>query len=264
MAVVGPLSSVALAGIFALLWLLGRNTSEPLTAVGMYLCWINLALAAFNMLPGFPLDGGRVMRSILWWRSRNYRRATRIATITGQAVGCLLVLGGATMGVLVYWFSGLWLAFLGVFLYIAAWVSMRQAILREGLKDLTARDMMTVDCRTVPAETSLEALGNEYILPGGPRCALISGRDGLAGVITMNDLKDVPRRRWQTTTAAEVIVPVEKMGFVRPEDDGLTVLEKMGEGRADILLVESGGSVLGIIDRYHLQGISRARWDSAT
>ncbi|UCG83240.1 MAG: site-2 protease family protein [Dehalococcoidia bacterium] len=264
MAIVGPLSSVALAGIFALLWLLGRNTSEPLTAVGMYLCWINLALAAFNMLPGFPLDGGRVMRSIVWWRSRNYRRSTRIATLTGQAVGCMLVLGGAVMGAMVYWFSGLWLTFLGVFLFIAAWVSMRQAILRDGIKGLTARDLMTSDCRTVPAEMSLEDLGNGYLLPGGPRCALIGGRDGLAGVITINDLKDVPQRRWSTTSAAEVMAPVEKMVVVRPEDDGLTVLEKIGEGRAEILLVESGGSILGIIDRYHLQGISRARWDSST
>jgi len=264
MAIVGPLSSVALAGFFAILWLLGRNTSEPLTAVGMYLCWINLALAAFNMLPGFPLDGGRVMRSIVWWRSRNYRRATRVATLTGQAVGGMLVLGGVTMAVLVYWFSGLWLAFLGVFLYIAAWVSMRQAILRDGLKGLTARDLMTMGCRAVPSEMRLETLGNEYLLPGGPRCALISGRDGLAGVITVNDLKDVPRRRWQTTSAGEVMTPAEKIGVVQPEDDGLVVLEKMGEGRTDILLVESGGSVLGIIDRYNLQGISRARWDSST
>ncbi len=262
MALAGPLSSVALAGLFALIWLLGENTSEPVAATGFYLFLTNLALAVFNMLPGLPLDGGRVLRSIIWWRGGNYRRATRVATFTGQALGGLLVMGGVVVAILVYWFNGLWLAFLGGFIYLAAWASQRQGMLRNGVQGLTARDLMKGDCQEVPAKMSLETLDNEYLLPGGHHCVLVGGKDGLAGVITPRDLKLVPKRRWSTTPVAEIMVPVERIGVVYPDDDGLTVVERMGEKGADVLLVMSADTVVGVIERDHLQVMSRARWES--
>jgi len=260
MATAGPLMSVALAGMFALVWWLSRNISEPIAAMGFYLCWINLALAVFNMLPGFPLDGGRVLHAVVWWRSGDVGRATRVATLGGQAFGCLLILGGVAIGVFVYWFSGIWLAFLGAFLYVAARASQRQATLREGLQDLTARDLMISDCRIAPPEMDLEKLDSEHFSAGGYSCVLVGGISGIAGVITKQDLKDVPRRRWQVTSAAEAMVPVGKIGVVRPEDDALSVLERMGDGSIEVLLVMSGGALVGVIERGHIQGIGRARW----
>lgn len=262
MALAGPLSSVALAGLFALIWLLGENTSEPVAAIGFYLFLTNLALAVFNMLPAFPLDGGRVLRSIIWWRGGDYRRATCVATFTGQAFGGLLVMGGVVVAVLVYWFNGIWLAFLGGFLYLAAWASRRQVMLRNGVQGLTARDLMKGDCRMVPAEMSLETLGNEYLLPGGHHCVLVGGKDGLAGIITPRDLKLVPKRRWNTTSVAEIMVPRERVGVVHPDDDGLAVVERMGEKGADVLLVMSADTVVGVIERDHLRVMSRARWEA--
>ena len=259
MAVAGPLSSIALAGVFALIWLLSRNTLEPLAAMGIYLCWINLALAAFNMLPGFPMDGGRVLRSILWWRSGSYSKATRAATLTGQAFGCLLILSGLAIGVFVYWINGFWLALLGGFLFAAAWASYRQVALRDSLQGLTARELMTGDCQMVPAELTVERLVNEYLLPGGHRCLLVGEWGGVRGIVTLQDIKLVPKRRWHITLVSETMTPAEKLGAVHPGDDGLTVLERMQEGEVGALLVVSGDRVVGVIERDRLLELSRAR-----
>jgi Zn-dependent protease len=259
MAVAGPLSSVALAGLFALIWLLGENTYEPVAAIGFYLCWINLALAVFNILPGFPLDGGRVLRSFVWWRSGNYWGATRVATLTGQALGCLLILVGVVIGSLVYWFSGLWLAFIGGFLYLAARASYRQAKLREGLRGLAARDLMTSDCQEVPAEMTLEAVANHQYRLAGHRCLFVSEGGKVRGIIARQDTKLVPKRRWNTTSVAEVMVPMEKIGVIHPDEDGLTVLEKMEKGSSGLLLVVCGGEIVGVIERDRLLEVSRGR-----
>ncbi len=259
MAVAGPLASIALAGVFALIWLLSRNNLEPLAAMSAYLCWVNLALAAFNMLPGFPLDGGRVLRSIIWWRSGSYRKATRIATLSGQAFGCLLILSGLAIGALVYWINGLWLALLGGFLFVAARASYRQAVLRDSLQGLTAQELMTGDCQMVPEQLTIETLVNEYLLPAGRRCLLVGEWGRVSGIVTLQDTKLVPKRRWHTTPVAEAMTPAEKLAVVYPGDDGLTVLERMQEGGIGLLLVVSGERVVGVIERDRLLELSRAR-----
>ena len=259
MAVAGPLSSVALAGVFALIWLLSRNTLEPLAAMSIYLCWINLALAAFNMLPGFPMDGGRVLRSIIWWRSGSYMKATRVATLAGEALGCLLILSGLAFGVLVYWFNGLWLALVGGFLFAAARASYRQAVLRDSLQGLTAQELMTGDCQMVPEQLTLETLVNEYLPPAGHGCLLVGEWGRVRGTVTLQDTKLVPKRRWHITPVAEAMTPVEKLGVVYPGDDGLTVLERMQEGGIGLLLVVSGDMVVGVIERARLLELSRVR-----
>jgi len=259
MAVAGPLASVALAGVFALIWLLSRNNLEPLAAMSTYLCWVNLALAAFNMLPGFPLDGGRVLRSIIWWRSGSYRKATRIATLSGQAFGCLLILSGLAIGAFVYWINGLWLALLGGFLFAAARASYRQAVLRDSLQGLTAQELMTSHCQMVPEQLTIEALVNEYLLPAGHRCLLVGEWGRVSGIITLQDAKLVPKRRWHITPVAEAMTPAGKLGVVYPGDDGLTVLERMQEGDIGLLLVVSGGRVVGVIERDRLPELSRLR-----
>ncbi len=259
MAVAGPLASVSLAGIFALIWLAGRNASEPLAATAFYLCWVNLVLAAFNMLPGFPMDGGRVLRSIIWWRSGNYWRATRVATFIGQALGCLLILAGVVIGSLVYWFSGLWLTLVGGFLCFAAWASYRQAKLREGLRGLTARDLMTGGCREVPASMPLEAVSGHQFHLAGDRCLFVGEEGKVRGIITQQDIKLVPKRRRKTMSAAEVMVPLEKIDVVYPNEEGLTVLEKMEKGRGGLLLVVRGGEIVGVIERERLLEAGRAR-----
>ena len=259
MAGAGPVASVALAGVFALIWLLSRNILEPLAAMSIYLCWVNLALAAFNMLPGFPLDGGRVLRSIIWWRSGSYRKATRVATLTGQAFGCLLILTGLVIGVLVYWFNGAWLALLGGFLFALARASYRQAVLRDSLQGLTAQELMTGGCQMVPEQLTIETVVNQYFLPAGHRCLLVGEWGRVSGIVTLQDTKLVPKRRWHITPVAETMTPAEKLGVVYPGDDGLTVLERMQEGDTGLLLVVSGDGVVGVIEQARLLELSRVR-----
>lgn len=259
MAAAGPLSSIVIAGLFALVWLLTEDIVEPVAAMSFYLCWINLVLAAFNMVPGFPLDGGRVLRSLIWGLSGSYRRATRIATLSGRGISYLFILGGL---LIIFFFDlvlGLWLAFIGGFLNVAASASYRQAMLLDTLRGFTAQDLMSRDCHLLPSELTLEALVNDYFLPLGHRCLLVGEWSKLRGIITLQDIKRVPKQRWGSTTVAEAMTPSEKIGLVYPSDDVPTILERIEEEGMGLVLVVAEGRPIGIIERDHLLQSSRAR-----
>jgi len=130
----GPLTSILLGGIFWLIWFTVPATFEYVIAVAFWLGWINLVLGGFNLLPGFPLDGGRVLRSILWWRSGNLRRATKWASNAGRGISFLFIFGGIWLIFSGLWFNGLWLAFIGWFLGNAAVGSYRQLTLQQMLQ----------------------------------------------------------------------------------------------------------------------------------
>ncbi len=139
MAAAGPACSLVIGGLFYLLALFTQDIAEPIAIMVQWLAYINWALAVFNLIPGFPLDGGRVFRSLLWRFTGNYSRSTLIATRVGRGVGYLFILGGISVMFLLHdWFSGLWLAFIGWFLENAASASYRQAQWREGLLGITA------------------------------------------------------------------------------------------------------------------------------
>lgn len=258
MAAAGPLSSVLLAGLFALVWVATRSSILPLAAIGYYLAWINLAVAAFNMLPGFPLDGGRVLRSIVWRRSGNYRKATRICSLIGQGLGYLLIAGGIALGALYYWVSGIWLVFIGAFLAIAASASYRQAMLRESIKGVTAASLMAGDCQTVPGELTVQTLVEGHTSPRDRRCLLVGEPGSITGVVTDIDIRRVPKRRRSTTRVSEAMTPVGRIAAVQPGDDGSTVAERMTESVAGVLLVVSDGTVLGVIERERLVELGRS------
>lgn len=258
MAAAGPLTSLVLAGVFALIWVASRNALEPLAAIGFYLSWLNLAVAAFNMMPGFPLDGGRVLRSIIWRRSGNYMKATRIGAWSGRIFGYLLIGGGIALGALYYWVSGIWLVLIGAFLAIAAAASYRQAMLRESIKGITAASLMTGDCQTVAGELTVQALVEGHISPGDKRCLLVGEPGTVRGVITGQDVKRVPKRRRTNTRVSEAMTPVGRIGVVQPGDDGSTVAERMMEGAAGLLLVVSDGALVGVIERERLFELARS------
>ena len=257
MAVAGPLSSLLQAGLFAVVWLLAEDSVSWLAAIAFYLCWINIAVAVFNMLPGFPMDGGRVLRSALWWGSGDYRRATRLATRVGQALGILIVLGGIAIGVLYYWFSGFWTAFIGIFLFVAATTSFRQMMLRERLREMTARDLMTADCPAVPGTLPVDQLVGKHAPSAGNRCLLVGEPQSVKGVVTELDVRLMPRKRRALATAADAMTPVEKLGVVSPDTEGLTVLEIMEETGAMALLVVSVGTVTGVIERARILRLAK-------
>ena len=261
MAVAGPACSLVIGSFFfGLLWFFNQGMSEPIAAMVQWLAYINVLLAAFNMIPGFPLDGGRVFRSILWRVTGNYKRSTRIATQVGRGVGYLFILGGILrMFVFNDWFAGLWLAFIGWFLQNAASASYRQVQWRERLHRFTASEVMTSDCPVVSPSTTINQLAQGYAFITGHRCFLVTEEGRLMGILTLHNIKAVSQSHWGTTQVKEIMTPVDKLKVAYPDHDALSILEQMDESNIDQMPVVSEGRVIGLIARDNLIRLLRIR-----
>lgn len=256
MAVAGPACSLAIAGLFYSVWFFTRNAIMPVTAMAFQLFYINLALAAFNLIPGFPLDGGRVFRSVLWQVTGNYERSTRIATWVGQGVGYLFILGGILVIFLrpfgLDWFSGLWLAFIGWFLENAASTSYRQVQWRGALQGLTASQVMTSDYPVIPLSITVSQLVQEYIFASGHGYFLVADEGGVRGILTLPNIKSVSQPNWGVTQVKEIMTPVDRLKIAHPDQDALSILEQMDESNINQMPVVSEGRVIGLIIRDNL------------
>jgi Zn-dependent protease/predicted transcriptional regulator len=251
MAAAGPIASLAIAGFFFLLYFSIRSISEPIAALAFWLGQINAVLAAFNLIPGFPLDGGRVFRSLLWRFSGNYQRATRIAVYVGQGIGYLFILGGLVLIFLFphNWFNGLWLAFIGWFLTNIASASYRQAQWQAALQGITARDIMTSSCPVVSSDVAIERLVKEYIFTAGHRCFLVTDDGEMKGILTLGNIKSVARADWGSTPVKNVMTPVEKLRVAHPDQDIMSVLEQMDESNINQMPVVNEGRIIGLVVR---------------
>ena len=254
MAAAGPISSLVIGGLFFLLHLLLQNISEPLAAMAFWLAQINVVLAIFNLIPGFPLDGGRVFRSLLWRFSGNYGRATRIAVQVGRGVGYLFILGGILIMFFFrgQWFSGLWLAFIGWFLIYVASASYRQAQWQAALQGITASEIMTSTCPVVHSDVTISRLVQEYIFIGGQRCFLVTDDGELKGILTLQNIKAVSQPKWEVTQVRDVMTPAERLKVAYPDQDILSVLEQMDENGISQMPVVNEGKVVGLVTRDNL------------
>lgn len=248
--VVGPLTSAALGGLFLAVALAGRALGAPaaVTGVAHYLAILNFILAVFNLIPAFPLDGGRLFRSLVWQVTRDLRKATRWASYSGRAFGLLMV----GLGVL-YMFRdvlllGLWLIFIGWFLTQAAESGYRQLTMRRILEGVRAREAMTRSPETVRPDMTLRDLVDNYFLKRRYNAFPVEDGDGkLLGIITLTQVKAVDRDLWPTTPVAKVMMPVSDAVSVRVDDSlaqVLTKLDRVGVGRA---LVLDQGRLEGVI-----------------
>lgn len=252
MAAAGPVSSLVLAAVFSLIRALMISISEPVAAVSGWLAVINLLLAIFNLIPGFPMDGGRVFRSIIWGATGDYRRATQIATFTGRGIAYLFILGGIMMvfGVIPGGpLQGIWFAFIGWFLENAASGSYRQMVLKDSLQGFKARDLMTQECASVSPTLSVRDLVYNQILPTSRRCFLVSDDAKLSGIVTLHNVREVPQSRWDATSVADAMTPVSKLKTVSPDDDAFTLLERMDGEDVNQMPVVENGKVMGMIAR---------------
>jgi Zn-dependent protease/predicted transcriptional regulator len=246
---IGPVASIVIAGLFGgFAWLGGRaGWSEAIVGPAGYLAWINLILAAFNLLPGFPLDGGRLFRAALWKATGDMTKATRWASIGGQTLGWLLIGVGALQllagGVL----GGLWLVFIGWFLRTAAQASFRQHALQDVLRGVPARDVMTSDPATVSADLTLRKVVDEKFLRHRYQCYPVVGGDGsdVVGLVTLEQVKEVDRNDWDRTRVKDVMTPRREIE-VRPDEPMTDVLDRMREGRRRVLVVRDG-RLMGVI-----------------
>jgi Zn-dependent protease/CBS domain-containing protein len=246
-AVAGPLSSFFLAGCF---WLVWRYVSagEMVHAAAYWLAWSNALLAIFNLVPGFPLDGGRVLRSIAWGVTKDFTRATRIAAISGKFFAYAMIGIGVWQALNGDWVGGLWLAFIGWFLLSAAQESYAHVALRNMLSGVRAEDIMTTDVPTVPRDMSIDEYVQE-VFRTGRRCHVAMAGNEPVGLITLAAARSVPRDEWQNTAVQAVMLPVDKIHWATPDEPVLGVLQRMQTQDVNQMPVVSDRHIVGMISR---------------
>jgi Zn-dependent protease/predicted transcriptional regulator len=252
--IVGPFSSaviglVLLAVAWALGWHLGASPATPLLAMLVWLGYINLTLAAFNMIPGYPLDGGRILRSILWMMSHDVVRATQMAANVGKGIALLFI----ALGIFRYFggagFGGLWIAFIGWFLLQAATASASSVAVTAGLKGVRVSDVMTSDCVMLDGNMNVEQFVESYLLRSGKRCFVVQQNGEVAGLVTSHEIKELDRARWPYTTLSDIMRPLDQLHTVAPTTSVMEALETMGRDDVNQLPVVSGNHLDGIITR---------------
>jgi Zn-dependent protease/CBS domain-containing protein len=257
-AVMGPVVSFLLAAGFYLVAALGMRwgAGPGVTVTAETLGYLNLLLAVFNLLPGFPLDGGRILRAILWRLSGSLRRATGIAAGVGRVLGWGVVLIGIwsvlSAGAYV---AGLWMVFIGWFLTRTARLAYRTVLLNELMAPLSASEAMSPDPETVGPDLGVEALVHELFLRRPYNAFPVVQDEVIVGMVTLNDLHQVPRERWAELVVADVMTPLVELVLVDPETPMTRVLEKMQAAEARRVLVAREWGLLGIISSSDI-----ARW----
>jgi Zn-dependent protease/CBS domain-containing protein len=248
MAVVGPLSSLVIAGVFYGLFLVVPNKLDPLAALLSYLALINAFLAVFNLIPGFPLDGGRVLRSIIWGATGNLVKATNIAATVGRLFGWGLIGVGLFQILRGNFLGGLWIAFIGWFLSNAADSSRQETTVQEYLKGFKVKDVMTPNPQTIsPGATVLEVV--QGIFSQYHRRAVPVARDGkLVGIVTLTNIRGLPQEKW-AITPVEAIMTKAPLQCVSPEDDLARAMAMIAEQDVNQVLVCTDSGLVGIISR---------------
>lgn len=249
-AIAGPIVSFALAGLFGALGGLGASLA-PLAALATYLAYINASLAVFNLIPGFPLDGGRVFRAIVWRVTHSFRRATEIAGGAGHFFAWLFIFWGLWQMLTGNFLGGLWIAFIGWFLQNAATASVQQMTLSRLLAGHTVGEIMMCECPTVAPEITLEQLVHDHILTTGRRFFPVARAGRLEGLLTLHHVKEIPRERWATTTAAQAMTPLAQLRIARPGDGLRNAMEEMtADGVNQLPVIDTAnGELAGVLGR---------------
>jgi Zn-dependent protease/CBS domain-containing protein len=246
--VVGPISSAVLGGAFYLLGTLGQGLLGPRPSWGFrYLGFVNLALAVFNLLPGFPLDGGRVLRSLLWRFSGSLDRATQAAAAVGQAVGYLMVGGGVGMAIFGNVVGGIWLAFIGWFVAQAARGSVRQLEVQRRLRGAVAREVMDTDLVSVPPALTVREAVDLYFTRSVRSVFPIEDDGETRGLLTLTAVKRLPKRLWDDRRVQEIMEPLGEECTIEASTPMDAVIERLQDGWRPRCLVMADGRVIGIV-----------------
>jgi Zn-dependent protease len=251
MAAAGPLTSVALAGLSAIMWQSSVlfDVSPLIQAPLQYCSLVNAIVAAFNLIPAFPMDGGRVLRSLIWSRTGDIVSSTRTASTTGRAFAYAMIFIGIFLIFAVDVVTGFWLIIIGWFISTGAQSALAQTIVREDLRGLRANDIMTRRVDSVPPDMTLEELSQEFFRLKHNGFPVISG-DELAGCVTTDDLRKARREAWRTTTVKEVMTPKDKLVTVGEEELAAKATGLMTEKRIGrVFVTNQEGKLSGIITR---------------
>jgi Zn-dependent protease len=248
MAVVGPLVSFALAGVFA--GLSAAFTSvAPLLALAKYLAYINAVLGLFNLIPGFPLDGGRVFRAIVWGITHDLRRATVIAGTAGRFIGFLFILYGVYQVFAGNFINGLWIGFIGWFLESAAMSQIQQQRLHALLAGRRVSQVMSTDYTSIPPDMVLQTLVDHHVLGNGQRSFVVAEGDKVDGLLTLQEIKEMPRAEWPATTVAQAMIPLAQVKRTQPDEELWAAIEEMNHDGVNQLPVMTNGHIKGMLRR---------------
>lgn len=261
MAVAGPLSSILLALILYAAFTSGENYSMPLHGVLGYLAVINVILACFNLAPAYPLDGGRVLRSILWKWKKNLRWATRIASQIGSGFGVALIFFGMFNALTGNIIGGIWQGMIGFFLRGAAQSSYQQLLMRNALEGETVERVMKKGPVTAPPSLSIQDLVDEYIYTRHFKMYPVVQNGKLLGCITTRMVKEIPRGQWRSRTVGESLAGCSSDNTIGPRVDvikALSLMQRTGNSR---LMVVDAGQLAGILSLKDIMGLLSVKFD---
>ncbi|MFN0172704.1 MAG: site-2 protease family protein [Bryobacteraceae bacterium] len=247
-AIAGPIVSLALAVMFTVIQP-ALAAIEPLWGVAKYLAYMNFALVVFNLIPGFPLDGGRVFRAFVWAVTKNMRQATLIAANVGRFFGFLFIFTGVWKMFSGNFSGGLWIVFIGWFLESAASAQVHQVVYQGLLTGHTVSQAMSTHCATVSADLTLQEVVDEHVLGAGRRCFLVNRGADTVGLMTLHQIKEVPRSDWTTTSADQVMLPLEQLKRTGPDTGLWTALQQMDRDGVNQLPVTRDNRVIGMLSR---------------
>jgi Zn-dependent protease/CBS domain-containing protein len=263
MAIAGPISSIVLGLLCVLLARWGMGAwPDPMVGVIAYLAWINLALAAFNLIPAFPLDGGRMLRAALWHFQGDVRRATRIASRIGAGFGFALMIYGGWVFLHGNLIGGIWYFLIGMFLRQASQSSYQQVVLREALAGEPVQHFMKANPITVRPYISVREFVEDFIYRYHFRMfPVVSDTGDITGCVGVGDVKNIPRDEWDRHTVQEIARPVSETNTIAPDTDALKALSKMRDAGTNGLLVTDHGRLLAIVSLKDLLKLLSAKLD---
>ncbi len=248
-AAAGPATSFVICLLAAGVAFLASYFNEQVTAIASYLALVNFLLAVFNTLPGFPLDGGRVLRSIAWRKTGSFRSATRIASGVGTAFGIGLMVMGLGFMLFGYILNGIWFAFIGWFLSTAARGEAESLRLETALGPYSARDIMSENYTTVPPGLSLQLIVDQFMVGEGQRVVVVARDDAVLGILSISDIRKIPRDQWTDTPAQSAMTPRDEVITTTAEAPALEVLELLGQRGINQVPVLDDGRMIGIVTR---------------
>lgn len=267
MALAGPAISLALAAACLLLadWGAGGGEPTPAWAVVEYLGWLNLVLAGFNLVPAFPMDGGRALRALLWqWRG-NVRWATKWAARLGAAFGLALIVAGIVFALMGAFVQGLWWFLIGMFIRAAAQGSYLQMEVRRMMGGLTVADLMQADAHAVSPQTTLADLVQHYVYEfQQTEFPVREGDDRLVGLVGVPEIKNVAQADWAATRVADVMRPLSPAEILTPEEEAVIALRRLQEGSRDMRVVAKDGRLLGMLSKADVMKLLNLRMDLET
>ncbi len=258
MAIAGPLASFAFAFGFGFLSLMiGRST--VFGAILSYVAFANIMIGIFNLLPGFPLDGGRIFRSLIWKASGDINIATKVSSFTGQMIGWIMILIGVFSFIRGQQISGIWLVFIGWFLHNAAQSAYQQLIMRRAFQGILISDVMTPYVDAVSPETTVEELVENHFLHTHADTYPVIKDGSLLGIVRLDEVRAIPRSEWPRVQVTRIAKPLDDSLLAFPYQDAWDTLVKMGEQGQSTVFVVDGNDIIGSVRQEYLAKLLKLR-----